>query len=93
MQQARSNRREADASYVQQMGRVLRKRDVAALRDFLIQAAMERNDPSEAEEIKGIPEADLEVRMHKMIMARKDLHDLHEESRKWLIAHGFRPLA
>jgi hypothetical protein len=88
----RTNKRDTDASYVQQMAAVLRKRDVAALREFLVTAANERNDAGEVAEIQGIPEADLEARMHKMIMARKDLSDMHDESRKWLIAHGFTPI-
>jgi hypothetical protein len=88
----RTNKRDTDASYVQQMAAVLRKKDVAALREFLVAAANERNDESEVAEIQGIPEADLEARMHKMIMARKDLPDMHDESRKWLVAHGFTPI-
>ena len=92
MERTRSNRRDDDIVYVRQMGGVLRKNDVAALRDFLAASAEERNDPGEAMEIRGIPEADMEARMHKMIVARKDLEDIHAESREWLVAHGFRPL-
>ena len=92
MQKPRTNRREADQSYVHEMGRVLRDRNLEALRQFLARSAQERNDPGEATEIQGIPAADLEARMHKMIMARPDLQDLHDESSKWLIAHGFKPL-
>ncbi|MDO8588334.1 MAG: hypothetical protein Q7T82_15000 [Armatimonadota bacterium] len=92
MQRPRTNRREADESYVHAMGRVLRNRDVEALRRFLARSAQERDDPGEAAEIEGIPQADLESRMHKMIMARMDLQDLHDESRQWLIEHGFKPL-
>jgi hypothetical protein len=92
MEQTRSNKRDGDSTYVKQMASVLRKKDVAALRDFLARSAEERNDDGEAAEIRGIPEADLEARMHKMIVARKDLVDLHDESREWLIAHGFTPL-
>jgi hypothetical protein len=85
-------KRDDDSSYVREMGSVLRRKDVAALRDFLARSAEERNDEGEAAEIRGIPDADLEARMHKMIMARKDLEDLHAGSREWLIAHGFTPL-
>jgi hypothetical protein len=92
MEGTRSNRRDDDSKYVREMRSVLRRKDVAALRDFLARSAEERDDAGEAEEIRGIPDADLEARMHKMIMARKDLDDLHASSREWLIAHGFTPL-
>lgn len=90
MERRRENRREADSKYVREMGKTLRLKDVSALREFLIRCANERNDTGEAAEIQGIPEDVLEARMRKMIMARKDLADIHEESRQWLLSHGYK---
>lgn len=82
----------ADAAYVANMRDVLRKRDVSALREFLVRSATVRKEPEEAAQLESLSHDALEARMHKMIMARMDLADLHDESRKWLIAHGFEPL-
>jgi hypothetical protein len=87
-----SGRESADAQYVQNLGQTLRKRNVTELREFLVRSATERNDPGEVAELQGIPDEVLEARMCKMIMARCDLQDLHDESRKWLIEHGYKPL-
>jgi hypothetical protein len=92
MERERSNKRTTDSSYVQQMGRVLRTKDVNALREFLVKSANDRNDSGEAAELEGIPQADLESRMHKMIMARADLAGMHDSSREWLVGHGFEPI-
>jgi len=92
MERTPGTRQDSDAAYVQQLGKVLRRRDVAALREFLVKSANERDDPGEAAEITGMPEADLETRMHKMITARRDLADLYEESSRWLSERGHRPV-
>jgi hypothetical protein len=74
---------DADTGYVQRLSYVLRKRDVDALREFLKQEAVVR-EPERALEIESIPNHELETRMHKMILARPDLGDLHADARRWL---------
>ena len=72
-----------DAGYVQRLTYVLRKRDVDELRKFLKHEAAAR-EPERIAEVEAIPDHDLEMRMHKMILARPDLGDLHADARRWL---------
>lgn len=80
---------DSDAKYVQRLSSVLRKRDVEELRDFLKQEAAQR-DPEHVAEVDAIPNHDLETRMHKMILARPDLADLHADARRWLRENSVR---
>lgn len=74
---------DTDAGYVQRLSYVLRKRDVDELREFLKHEAAAR-EPERVTEIEAIPYHDLETRLHKMILARPDLGDLHADARRWL---------
>jgi hypothetical protein len=78
----------ADSIYTASLSAVLRKRDTAALRDFLKSEACAR-DLDRVDEIDEIAETDLEVRMYKMILTKPDLGDLHADARRWLKGHGF----
>ncbi len=75
-----------DAGYVKRLAYVLRKRDVEELREFLRHEANLR-EPERAGEIDEIAGHDLEVRMHKMILSRGDLADMHADARRWLREH------
>lgn len=63
-----------------QLDDVLRQRNSAALRDFLISAGQwdEDNTP-----------ADIDRAMWMMIAGSAALTDLHDEARRWLVDHGF----
>jgi hypothetical protein len=74
---------ELDSGYVRRLSYVLRKRDVDELREFLKQEAAMR-DPTRVAEIEEITDHNLEFRMHKMILARPDLADMHADARRWL---------
>ena len=78
---------ESDTAYVRGLLNVLRKRDVDALRGFLIEEA-ELRDPSRVAEIQSIGDDNLEARMYKMILARTELGELHADARRWLREHG-----
>ena len=75
-----------DTNYTQKLVDTLRTKDPVKLRDFLRRSAEER-DPERVHEIDTIPEDKMVVRMHKMIIARRELADLHAESRAWLAEH------
>jgi hypothetical protein len=75
-------------SYVAQLGNVLRRRDSAVLRSFLIQSAERFGDARQVEDVQAKSDAELEELLHRMIVARPDLQDLHRASREWLFRHG-----
>ncbi|HEY8477045.1 MAG TPA: hypothetical protein VIN09_09305 [Chloroflexota bacterium] len=77
-----------DAEYVKQLGAVLRQRDVVALRTFLLASARRFGDERQVAEIEAKSDAELEETMHRMILARPDLKDLHAASRRWLAQRG-----
>jgi hypothetical protein len=66
---------------------VLRSRSPSALRDFLVERARRYGDERQVAEIEGRGADDLEALMHRMILARPDLSELHAGSRRWLAAH------
>jgi hypothetical protein len=78
---------DSDTAYIRGLVSVLRKRDVDELRAFLKEEATIR-DTSRANEIDSIDDESLESRMYKMILARKELTDLHADARRWLNEHG-----
>jgi hypothetical protein len=78
---------ETDQTYAERLSAVLRTKNAGALRTFLAESA-ENRDPDYVEEIKAIPDEEMEKRMYKMIAARPDLSDMHAEARKWLKDHG-----
>ena len=77
-----------DRSYVQQLGEVLRQRDVAALRVFLEGQAGRYGDQSQVDAIRAQSDAEIEALLHRMIVSRPDLSALHAESRRWLARHA-----
>ena len=76
-----------DRSYVQQLGGVLRQRDVAGLRAFLEAQAGRYGDQHQVDAIRGQSDAEIEALLHRMIVSRPDLSSLHAESRRWLARH------
>jgi hypothetical protein len=77
-----------EPSYRAQLGNVLRQRDVRALRAFLLQSAQRYGDARQVDDVEAKSEAELEELLHRMIVARNDLTDLHRASREWLFRHG-----
>jgi hypothetical protein len=75
-------------SYVTQLGAVLRRRDLGALRRFLIESAERFGDDRQVADVEGKSDAEMEELLHRMIVARPDLSDLHRASREWLFRHG-----
>ena len=75
-------------SYVTQLGNVLRRKDIAVLRAFLIQSAERFGDERQVEDVQAKSDDELEELLHRMIVARPDLEDLHRASREWLFRHG-----
>jgi len=78
----------AEPSYRAQLGSVLRRRDVVALRAFLLQSAERFGDTKQVADVLEKSEDELEELLHRMIVARPDLEDLHRASREWLFRHG-----
>jgi hypothetical protein len=76
------------ASYREQLGAVLRRRDPRALQAFLVSSARRFGDERQVADVLGKSDAELEELMHRMIVARPDLRDLHRASREWLFRHG-----
>ena len=77
-----------EPSYRAQLGSVLRQRDVRLLRMFLLQSAQRYGDARQVDDVQAKSEAELEELLHRMIVARNDLSDLHRASREWLFRHG-----
>lgn len=80
-----------EPSYAAQLGAVLRRRDPHALREFLLQSAQRFGDQRQIEDVQAKSPEQLEELMHRMIVARPDLRDLHRASREWLFRHGVDP--
>jgi hypothetical protein len=77
-----------EPSYAAQLGTVLRRRDVVALRTFLLQSARKFGDEKQVDDVESKSPDELEELLHRMIVARPDLTDLHRASREWLFRHG-----
>ena len=77
-----------EPSYAAQLGSVLRKRDVGALRTFLLSSAERFGDRGQVDDVQAKSADELEELLHRMIVARPDLADLHRASREWLFRHG-----
>ena len=73
-----------DSDYKAQLGVVLRRRDPAALHLFLRQSAASYGDERQVAEVEQRSHAEMEELMHRMILTRPDLADLHADSRAWL---------
>ncbi|HEV7665259.1 MAG TPA: hypothetical protein VGQ62_17140 [Chloroflexota bacterium] len=77
-----------EPSYAAQLGIVLRRRDARALRTFLRQSAIRFGDESQVADVDAKTDDELEELLHRMIVARSDLQDLHRSSREWLFRRG-----
>lgn len=77
-----------EPSYATQLAAVLRRRDPHVLRQFLVASAGRFGDARQVEDVQGKSTQELEELMHRMILARPDLKDLHRASREWLFRHG-----
>jgi hypothetical protein len=77
-----------EPSYAAQLGAVLRRRDAAALKSFLLESAERFGDARQVAEVEGKSDAEMDELLHRMIVARPDLSDLHRASREWLFKHG-----
>ncbi len=77
-----------EPSYAAQLGGVLRRRDPQVLRAFLLQSADRFGDTKQVADVLAKSEDELEELLHRMIVARNDLTDLHRASREWLFRHG-----
>ena len=77
-----------EPSYVTQLGNVLRRRDISVLRAFLIQSAERFGDARQVDDVQAKSDDELEELLHRMIVARPDLEDLHRASREWLFRQG-----
>jgi hypothetical protein len=80
-----------EPSYVQQLAATLRRGDPVALQMFLIQNARRFGDQRQVAEVEAKSRDQLEELMHRMILARADLKDLHRASREWLFRRGQDP--
>jgi hypothetical protein len=79
---------EHDGEYVRRLGAVLRQRDTKALRAFLIEQAGRYGDERQVQAIREQSDAELAMILHRMIVVRSDLTDLHAESERWLADQG-----
>ncbi len=77
-----------EPSYAAQLGAVLRRRDAARLRAFLLESALKFGDARQVEDVQVKSEDEMEELLHRMILARPDLRDLHRASREWLFRQG-----
>jgi hypothetical protein len=77
-----------EPSYAARLGAVLRQRNALALRAFLVESAQRFGDEQQVAAVQGKSDADMEELLHRMILSRPDLDDLHRASREWLFRHG-----
>lgn len=75
-------------SYVTQLGAVLRRRDPHALRAFLLTSARQFGDDRQVADVETRSDDEMTELLHRMIVARPDMADLHRASREWLFRHG-----
>jgi hypothetical protein len=71
-------------SYAEQLGAVLRRRDPGELQRFLVDNARRFGDARQVAEVERRSADEMEELMHRMILARADLKELHAQSRAWL---------
>jgi hypothetical protein len=77
-----------EPSYVAQLGSVLRQRDPLVLQAFLVRSAERFGDTRQVAEVLARSPEEMQELLHRMILARPDLNDLHRASREWLFRHG-----
>ncbi|MGH8003515.1 MAG: hypothetical protein ACRECJ_02165 [Limisphaerales bacterium] len=74
-------------NYVNELGEVLRSRELPLVKEFYVKW-------KEKMELPPMPsDPALEAQMHQLICEFPSLADLHAESKKWLLEHGFLPQA
>ena len=73
-----------ERAYAAQLADVLRQRSIVALRAFLEAQAGRYGDERQVETIRAQSDAELEILLHRMTLARADLRDLHPGSERWL---------
>ncbi|MFN8637171.1 MAG: hypothetical protein U0893_25260 [Chloroflexota bacterium] len=73
-----------DRAYATRLGDVLRQRSVPALRAFLEAQAERYGDERQIAAVRAQTDAEIELLLHRMILARADLRSLHAESAGWL---------
>ncbi len=78
----------SDHDYAERLGDVLARRDPEGVRSFLVENARRYGDEGQVAAITGQSAENIEALMHRMIVARPDLADLHPESQAWLASHG-----
>jgi len=78
----------SDRDYVERLGVVLRTRDPAQLREFLTENAQQFGGESQAKQVEGQTDEEIEILLHRMTLARSDLSEYHAASRLWLQQHG-----
>ena len=71
-------------SYAEALAGVLRRRDPRQLQQFLLDNARRFGDARQVAEVEGKSTEEMQELMHRMILARADLEELHAESRAWL---------
>jgi hypothetical protein len=77
-----------EPSYAARLGAVLRLRDARALRAFLIESAARFGDDRQVADVRGKSDEEMDELLHRMILSRQDLSELHRASREWLFHHG-----
>ena len=77
-----------EPSYAAQLGAVLRRRDPLLLRQFLVQSAQRFGDQRQVDDVQEKSDTEMQELLHRMIVSRPDLSDLHRQSREWLFHHG-----
>ncbi len=78
-------------SYATQLGDVLRRRDPERLRVFLLESARRFGDERQVAVVESKSPDEMQELLHRMIVARRDLKDLHHDSREWLQRRGVAP--
>jgi hypothetical protein len=69
-----------DLQYREKLGQALRSANAESVRAFLLEQARHYGDEEQVNEIASQPIAELTLLMHRMILARPDLADLHAAS-------------
>jgi hypothetical protein len=77
-----------EPSYAARLGAVLRQRSPERLRQFLLESAERFGDERQVADVEGKSDDEMQELLHRMIIARPDLSDLHRASRDWLFRHG-----
>jgi hypothetical protein len=78
----------SDQDYKARLGAVLRRRDPETLHLFLRQNASGFGDERQVVDVEERSHEEMEELMHRMILARTDMADLHAASRAWLAGRG-----